>query len=226
MKAMILAAGEGRRMRPLTLTTPKPLLKIGSKALIEYQIEKIRHAGISEIVINVSYLGEQIEEFLGNGSNHGVRIDYSQESEPLETAGALNQALPLLGAAPFLLVNGDVWHDYPLAKLLGSPLQENSFGRLILVDNPAHNSLGDFALDDGKVIAREGECIGYTFSGLSVIHPQLIANYPNLREKFPLKEVFDWAIKQGRLHGEYFSGRWMDIGTPERLEELRDQLPF
>ncbi|WNO08593.1 N-acetylmuramate alpha-1-phosphate uridylyltransferase MurU [Teredinibacter sp. KSP-S5-2] len=223
MKAMILAAGEGRRMRPLTLSTPKPLLKIGPKVLIEYQIEKIRHAGISEIVINVSYLGEQIEHFLGDGSRLGVRIDYSKESEPLETAGALNRALPLLGSDPFLLVNGDVWHDFPLAKLLEGSLPENSFGRLILVDNPAHNSLGDFSLDDDKVIAREGENIGYTFSGISVLRPQLIADYPNLREKFPLKEVFDWAIERGQLHGEYYSGVWMDIGTPERLQELRNQ---
>lgn len=220
---MILAAGEGRRMRPLTLSTPKPLLKIGPKVLIEYQIEKIRHAGISEIVINVSYLGEQIEHFLGDGSRLGVRIDYSKESEPLETAGALNRALPLLGSDPFLLVNGDVWHDFPLAKLLEGSLPENSFGRLILVDNPAHNSLGDFSLDDDKVIAREGENIGYTFSGISVLRPQLIADYPNLREKFPLKEVFDWAIERGQLHGEYYSGVWMDIGTPERLQELRNQ---
>jgi len=221
MKAMILAAGLGKRMRPLTDKLPKPLLPLAGKPLIVYHLERLRAQGIVEFVINVAYLGEMIQAALGDGSSLGVSIRYSDEVEPLETGGAILQALPLLGDTPFLLVNADVWTDYPFQQLILSPLDEGCLGRLVLVPNPAHNHHGDFAL--------EGECLlsasardagGLTFSGLSLLRPQLVDQYARRRPCFPLREVFDDAIAQGRLCGELYNGQWWDIGTPERLQAL------
>lgn len=218
MKAMILAAGEGRRMRPLTLATPKPLLEIKGTSLIAHHILRLKSVGVCEVVINIAYLGEKIRAALGDGGAFGVRIRYSAEPEPLETAGALLHALPLLGAEPFILVNGDVWTDYPFADLLRRPLP--NLGHLVLVPNPPHKLLGDFSLGaDGLLQELDGES-SFTFSGISLLSPQLIATYPQQRAKFPLREILGWAIQNRQLTAETFAGIWCDVGTPERLAEL------
>lgn len=220
MRAMILAAGEGRRMRPLTLSTPKPLLKVKNKALIQYPIEKLKANGISELVINTAYLAEQIEQKLGDGSALGLHIQYSREGKPLETGGALAKALPLLGEQPFVLVNGDVWCDHPLT-FLNRLEASNSLAHLVLVPNPEHNPIGDFCIDqNAKLSRRKQGKEAYTFSGISLIHPDLIAQYPNKRECFPLLEVLHWAMDQGKVSGELHHGIWVDVGTPERLQFL------
>ncbi len=217
MKAMILAAGEGRRMRPLTLETPKPLLQVKGTSLIEHHITRLAAAGFDDIVINIAYLGEKIRAHLGDGGKWGVRLQYSCEPEPLETAGALRHALPLLGAEPFLLVNGDVWTNYPFDRLHNLPARA---GHLVLVANPAHKLLGDFSLDREQFVQELDGETSFTFSGISLLSPALIADYPQARSKFPLREVFSWAIRHRQLTGEVFSGVWCDVGTPERLAEL------
>ncbi|SMF01833.1 Nucleoside-diphosphate-sugar pyrophosphorylase involved in lipopolysaccharide biosynthesis/translation initiation factor 2B, gamma/epsilon subunits (eIF-2Bgamma/eIF-2Bepsilon) [Alteromonadaceae bacterium Bs31] len=222
-RAMILAAGEGRRMRPLTLDTPKPLLQVGGQSLIEWHLRKLSQLGIEDVVINLAYLAEQIIEHLGDGSKYGLKIAYSQERKPLETGGALNHALPLLEGAPFLLLNGDVWTDYPLQQLVKmEPLLSGA--HMVMIPNPRHHPMGDFTLHN-QLIRPQGE-VGEpcTFSGLSVFDPACIARYPDRREKFPLREVFDWLIKSDQLSGELYKGEWMDIGTPERLSQLNKML--
>jgi MurNAc alpha-1-phosphate uridylyltransferase len=210
VKAMILAAGEGRRMRPLTLSTPKPLLQVRGVSLIEHHIRRLAEAGVRELVINVAYLGEQICAALGDGRALGVHIQYSVEPEPLETAGALHHALPLLGDAPFLLVNGDVWTDYSFANLRNHSLR--GLGHLVLVPNPEHKLTGDFSLDDAGNLGELDGTTSFTFSGISLLS--------QARSQFPLREVFSWAIQNQQLSGELFSGTWCDVGTPERLAEL------
>ena len=222
-KAMLLAAGEGRRMLPLTQDTPKPLLPVVTDTLIGHQLQRIHAAGLRQVVINVAYLGQQIIDRLGDGENYGLAIDYSKEPEPLETAGGINRALPQLGQAPFVLVNGDVWCDFELAKLVDHALDDQSLGHLVLVPNPSHNSSGDFALDGDAVVPSTGGQ-AYTYSGLALLRPELISHYPQRRERFGLKEVFDWAIAQNRLTGEVHQGHWLDVGTPERLDQLRMHL--
>jgi Nucleoside-diphosphate-sugar pyrophosphorylase involved in lipopolysaccharide biosynthesis/translation initiation factor 2B, gamma/epsilon subunits (eIF-2Bgamma/eIF-2Bepsilon) len=219
---MILAAGEGRRMRPLTLTTPKPLLMAGNKPLIEYHINNLTAAGIQRIVINVAYLGQKIIDFVGDGSRYGVSIDYSIEPEPLETAGAIGYALPLLGDTPFVLVNGDVWSDYPLVNL--TRLDTVSGAHLVMVKNPLHHHSGDYGVSDGVIVPAQQVRESVTFSGLSVIAPSAITAYPKRRLKFPLREVFNGLMEQRRLTGEVYAGEWRDIGTPERLALLDQQL--
>lgn len=223
MKAMILAAGKGTRMQPLTLNTPKPLLEAGGKSLLEHQLDRIKRAGISEVIINIAYLGEQIQERIGGGGAYGLNIQYSQEPEPLETAGAIAHALPLLGDEPFLLLNGDVWCEYSLEPLCRHSLGD-SLGRLLLVSNPAFKTQGDFAIDQNQLlgILEEGE--GYTYAGIALLSPALVANYPEKREIFALREVFDAAIAKGLLSAEVYRGDWRDIGTVERLQQLRDDL--
>ena len=226
IQAMILAAGEGRRMQPLTLTRPKPLLAVAGKTLIEHQLDRLLAAGIEQCIINVAYLGEQIEEALGDGSRHGLRITYSVEPQPLETGGALNRALPLLDDAPFLLINADIWLDYPLRDLV-CKAESVEDGHLVLVDNPNHNSRGDFVLaDDGRVdaVQSDAQLPSYTFSGLSLLHPRVIRDYPQRREIFPLREIFAYSIARGGLSGEVYEGTWLDIGTPQRLQELEIHL--
>lgn len=238
--AMILAAGFGARMRPLTLHTPKPLLKVAGKSLIVYHIERLAALGIGTIVINVAYLGEQIEQALGSGEQWGVQLHYSYEPEPLETAGAIAQALPLLGESPFLLVNADVWMPFEvnamaaeLAELSQSFVRHPTLlGHLWLVPNPPFKPRGDFMLNEQQRLLpmtnRDGTCVdtqvgvntGYTFSGVSVLHPQLVAAYPQRRSIFPLREVFDWAMQSLRLSASDYTGDWEDVGTPERLAEL------
>lgn len=216
---MILAAGEGRRMRPLTDHVPKPLLPVAGIPLIERHIIKLRDAGYTEIVVNVSYLGHQIEQALGDGSAFGVTLHISREAEPLETAGGVARALPWLGSRPFLLVNGDVWTDYPLQALrLVCPPERGA--HLVLVDNPAHHPAGDFSLSDTGAVTPRGGAPAYTFSGLSVVQPAMLHAYPRLRARFPLLEVLLWAMGEERVTGEHFAGLWVDVGTPDRLEQV------
>jgi len=216
MKAMILAAGLGTRMRPLTLNMPKPLLKVADRALIEYHIERLASAGIREIVINHAWLGTQIEEFLGDGAKYGVSIDYSAESEPLETAGGIRKALSLLAAGgekQFLLVNGDVFTNYPFENLLS----QSDDPHLVLVPNPEHNPNGDFGLREGRVNSVDE--IGYTFSGISRLSIEMFETIA-LDEKAPLAPLLRELIAEGKVSGELFEGFWVDVGTPARLEEL------
>jgi N-acetyl-alpha-D-muramate 1-phosphate uridylyltransferase len=209
--AMILAAGRGERMRPLTDFTPKPLLKIKGKALIEYHLEKLAHAGFEKIVINHHWLGEQIENALGNGEKYGVKIEYSKEINVLETGGGIVQALPLLGEKPFLVVNGDIWCDLDFNKI---SLKIKGLAYLILINNPEHNLKGDFGLDNGFV-TNEPQL---TFSGIGVYDPDLFKDYE--KGKFPLAPILRKAISEQKVIGEHFKGQWFDIGTPSRLKAL------
>lgn len=215
MKAMILAAGRGERMRPLTDGIPKPLLKVGDQRLIEYHLQRLAAKGFSDVVINTSWLGSQIPQVLGDGSRYGLHIHYSHEGEPpLETAGGIAHALSLLGDDTFLVINGDIWCDYepnPEQQL------EGHLAHLVLVDNPAHNPEGDFALVDGLVSNEAEAC--YTFSGIGYYHPELFRGLDPSRPA-PLAPLLCTAIAGGMVSGELFSGQWLDIGTPERLAQL------
>jgi MurNAc alpha-1-phosphate uridylyltransferase len=222
-KAMILAAGKGERMRPLTDACPKPLLKIKGKALIEYTLANIKKAGISDCVINVSYLGHMIENHLGDGSRYGVNLVYSREEQPLETGGGIARAMPQLcaqGEAPFLLVNSDVWCDFDLAAL-GAALKPGKLAHLVLVKNPLYKPKGDFALSGESISALTDGETGLTYSGISVLHPQLFKRYPSDREKFPLLDPLRQAIRNNEVSGEAYNGTWVDVGTSERLLSLQ-----
>ena len=218
MKAMILAAGLGTRMRPLTDKTPKPLLKVGGIPLILWHIERLAHDGFTDIVINIAHLGYQIPEALGDGSEWGVNITYSDEQEEgaLESAGGIVKALPLLGDEPFLVVNGDIWSDYDFQD--HRKLAEGILAHLILVPNPEHNPDGDFALIDNKVVDAKA----YTFSGIGYYSPKLFEDVPY--GKSALATLLRDAMKEGKVTGELYEGEWLDIGTPERLELLNAQL--
>lgn len=220
MKAMILAAGRGERMRPLTDTTPKPLLKVAGKTLIEYNLEKLAAAGFSEIVINVAYLSRQIMDYCGDGRRWGLSIRYSDEGETaLETAGGIAKALPLLGDQAFLVINADILFDYPLARLRD---QAFDLAHLVLVDNPPHHSDGDFGLRDNGLLSEEGDS-KLTFSGIGLYRPALFAGI-DAGQPLKLRPVLTCAMRDDRVSGEHFAGLWLDIGTPERLLEL-DRLP-
>jgi MurNAc alpha-1-phosphate uridylyltransferase len=222
MKAMILAAGLGTRMRPLTDHCPKPLLDVAGEPLIVRHLHRLAAAGFTEVVINIAHLGQMIENRLGDGASFGLRIAYSREAVPLETAGGIVRALPLLGEAPFLLLNGDIWCDYPLATLQQRVM--SGLAHLVLVDNPEHNPAGDFLLLDAHVQPRD-EKVGLTFSGLSVMHPQLFDNWRHRAgEAFPLREVLSPAMATGQVSGEYYPGYWLDVGTPQRLQQLAARL--
>lgn len=216
MKAMILAAGHGTRMRPLTDHTPKPLLEAGGKPLIVWHIEKLKQAGFQDIVINIAWLGDQIPNSLGDGSKFGVNLHYSDEQNEgaLETAGGIVKALHLLGNKPFLAINGDIWCDYPLTKQ--NPIADDMLAHLILVNNPSHNPDGDFAINS-NVIKSEGS-VKYTFSGIGYYHPKFFQNLP--QGKRPLAPLLREKMAIKKITGEFFSGDWRDIGTPERLAEL------
>ncbi|MDC0686211.1 nucleotidyltransferase family protein [Mitsuaria sp. RG] len=215
MKAMILAAGKGERMRPLTLHTPKPLVPAAGKPLIEYHLEALARAGIREVVINHAWLGQQIEDHLGDGSRFGLSIRYSPEDEPLETGGGIFKALPLLGDAPFLLVNGDVWTDYDFTGL-NAPLQ--GLAHLVLVDNPGHHGRGDFRLADGQVSDGDEAPGTLTFSGISVLSPALFEGCQ--AGAFKLAPLLRKAMVEGRVSGEHYRGHWIDVGTLERLADV------
>ncbi|MET0356550.1 MAG: N-acetylmuramate alpha-1-phosphate uridylyltransferase MurU [Cellvibrio sp.] len=223
-KAMILAAGLGQRMRPLTDTLPKPMLAAGGKPLLQYHLEALANIGVTEVVINLSYLGDKIRAFVGTGEKFGLRIHYSQEPEPLETAGALLQALHLLGDDPFILINGDVWTDYPLNKLSNYQLPDNEDAHLVLVPNPEFHPLGDFSPNAAGLLENNAALDKFTFAGMSLIHPRLIKYYPRRRVKFPLGEVLKYGINNSRISAEVYKGPWSDVGTPERLALLNEQL--
>ena len=215
MKAMILAAGRGERMGVLTANEPKPLLTVGGVALIERQLARLATCGFPEVVINLSYRGAQIRSRLRDGRRFGVVITYSEEGEPpLETAGGIVHALPWLGSGPFLLVNSDVYTDLDLAAFAAHAAGRNT---LLLVPNPAHNARGDFGLDeDGSVTMLEPRL---TYGGVAVLGTKLFDGLPPGRR--PLKPVLDAAIGRGELRGQFYDGVWIDVGTPERLEEAR-----
>jgi MurNAc alpha-1-phosphate uridylyltransferase len=218
MKALILAAGRGERLRPLTDNTPKPLLQVGGRPLIEYIIADLSRAGFSDLVVNLAHLGQQIQTRLGDGSRLGMHITYSQEGEDaLETGGGIRQALPLLGNGPFLVVNGDVATDFPFASLRNRP---DGLAHLVLVENPPHHPQGDFALQGDKVTAEDEP--KFTFSGIGVYRPELFAG--RQPGKFPLAPLLREAMAKGLVSGQIYPGFWMDIGTVERLRELDERL--
>ena len=219
MKAMILAAGHGTRMRPLTDHNPKPLLNVGGKPLIQWHIENLKQAGFVDIVINIAWLGKQIPAALGDGSKLGVKLHYSNEQSEgaLETAGGIIKALPLLGDEPFLVVNGDVWCNFNYSNV--NPLENNDLAHLILVKNPGHNPDGDFSLDNDRV-SNAGEN-AYTFSGIGYYHHDLFKNLPY--GKRPLAPILREAMQTGQVSGELYTGDWRDIGTPERLQQLNQE---
>jgi len=219
MKAMILAAGRGKRMRPLTDSQPKPLLEAGGKPLIEWHLEKLADAGCKEVVINTAWQASKLHKALGSGKRWGVRILWSDEPEGgLETAGGVLHALPHLGDDPFILVNGDIWTDYDFAELPN--LSAEALGHLVLVDNPPHHPNGDFVLESAgnQLSLRASEQTGLTFSGVSVLHPQLFAGHSV--GFLPLRPCFEKAIQAKALTGEHYAGHWTDAGTPQRLQEL------
>jgi len=219
MRAMILAAGLGKRMQPLTADLPKPLLKVGDKTLIEHQIERLVAGGITGIVINHFYLGSKIEELLGNGARYGTSISYSKEPIRLETAGGIIKALPKLKEDCFLVVNADIWTDFDFSSL--EPVDGvDCLAHLVLVENADHNPHGDFNIDDeGRVHEdHSAQDKRLTFSGISVMHKNLFRDLPiQPRSTVPLLQD---AMLEDRVRGEVFKGMWMDIGTPERLREI------
>ncbi len=213
MKAMILAAGRGSRMRPLTDTTPKPLLPVNGKPLIVRHIEKLKAIGIQDIVINLAWLGDKIEHYLGTGATWGVNIKYSHEIPGgLETAGGLRHALPLLGEGQFIVVNGDIYTEFDYKRLLDIDLQ-NKNAHLFLVKNPQHNAKGDFSIGDDGLVNIEPK---FTFSGVAVYNTNAIKPIPD--EKIPLRIYFDEWIKNKLVQGSILEDFWCDVGTPERLQ--------
>ena len=227
-KAMILAAGLGERMRPLTDHTPKPLLEVGGQPLIVWQIQRLKAAGFGELVINHAHLGQKIEDFLGDGAAWGVSIAWSQEPAPLETAGGIATARSLLGNAPFLVTNGDVYADFDYGRLMPvlAAMAANPAHRahLVLVDNPPHHPQGDFSLEDGKVVPPPTHAVGrLTFSGIGCYRPELFAGIP-AGTKAKLAPLLIAAMDRGQVTGEHFTGRWEDVGTPQRLAALDEEL--
>jgi len=230
--------GFGKRLRPLTEYTPKPLLEVHGKPLIVYHLEALARAGVKEVVINTAWLGEKLESCLGDGSQYGLSIAWSREVEPLETGGGIYRALPLLGAEPFMLVNGDVWTDYPFEQLLSRQLDEGCLAHLVLVSNPEHNQSGDYCFASNRAIEADemprGILVGpvavdklagrstYTFSGLSLIHPQLFTACGHA-EAFPLRDVLAPAFHHGQVGGELYRGEWCDVGTLDRLDALNQR---
>lgn len=227
MKALIFAAGKGERMRPLTDTTPKPLLALRGKPLIAWHLEKLAALGVQDVVVNVSWLADAFAPALGDGSQWGLRLHYSHEGpEPLETGGGMLHALPLLGNAPFLAVNGDIWCSHDFAALPREPAGQ---AHLVLVDNPAHNPEGDFALAPGGAVLAAGDT-RLTFSGIGVYRPSLLdawrsvmAGVPGSQDtppRFRLAPLLRAAMRAQAVTGEHFTGEWADVGTPERLAQL------
>jgi len=229
MRAMILAAGRGERMRPLTDTTPKPLLEAGGKPLILWHIDRLIGAGITELVVNLSWLGPRIVAALGDGARFGARIRYSDEPSPLETAGGIANATDLLGEQPFLVINGDIWCDW-------DPSQAHDIARslqagreqawLLLTRNPPHHPLGDFRLGTDGAVSDRDPCApddALTFTGIGIYRPDLFAGIGKGRPA-PLAPLLRHAMEQGRVKGRRFTGQWIDIGTPQRLSALNRQL--
>lgn len=218
--AMILAAGFGTRMRPLTLETPKPLLPVADVPLIEWHIYAIKSAGITNIVINCAWLADKLVAAIGDGSQYGVTISWSREDEALETAGGIRKALDMIGDKPFLLVNGDVWTTTDYAKVVASAEKAGGSAYLCLVDNPTHNPTGDFLLEGFQVKTKPyKEAQGYTFAGVSVLNPAMFTDL-ELNKKEPLAPILVAAMNDGQAFGEKLDSEWVDVGTPERLNDL------
>ena len=220
MKAMILAAGRGERLRPLTDATPKALVEAGGKPLIAWHLERLAASGWREAVVNVSHLAEQIVERIGDGASFGLRVAYSREAQPLETAGGIANALGLLGAEPFLLVNADIYCEFPFSRLRGFALGER-LAHLVLVENPAHRAAGDFSLRDGVI--GNGGAPRYTYAGVAVVSPAMVAGVRR-GDKAALGPLLHQAADARRLSGELYQGLWQDVGTAERLAQLRSTL--
>jgi N-acetyl-alpha-D-muramate 1-phosphate uridylyltransferase len=231
LKAMLLAAGRGERMRPLTNNTPKPLLEVGGKALIVWHIENLVRAGIREIVINHAHLGEQIEKSLGDGSRFGAHIQYSPEAKALETAGGIANALPLLDNEPFAVINGDIFCDYDFAHLPARAAALQASGdtaHLVLVNNPPHHTGGDFHLHDGRIHPTSDQRLtandlNLTFSGIGIYQPSLFTHISR-GSIVPLAPLLRAQIALGKVSGEHHQGLWVDVGTPQRLIELDRQV--
>ena len=226
MKAMILAAGRGQRMRPLTDHTPKPLLPVNGQPLIVWHLKRLAQAGLSDVVINHAWLGKQIEDCLGSGERFGVRIQYSAETEALETAGGIAKALPLLGQEPFLVINGDIWCDWPLnmAQTVQARMTErpSDLAHLVLVNNPDHHPQGDFGLSAQGRLTND-DSARLTFAGIGVYRPELFAGLP-VGEPVALGPLLRQTITRGAASGEHHLGHWIDVGTPERLARLSEHL--
>ena len=219
MKAMILAAGRGERMRPLTDVTPKPLLQAGPHRLIEYHLLNLAQAGFTDVIINVAWLGQQIIEELGNGDKYNLNISYSNEGDQaLETGGGIFNALPLLGEEPFLVINGDVWTDYPFENLRTFQLKDKA--HLVLINNPEHNPKGDFSINDSRLLNDERD--RYTFSGIGIYSKDFFTTSSD--GKYPLAPMIRKCIDSNEISGEVYEGKWIDIGTPQRLQSLTDLL--
>jgi MurNAc alpha-1-phosphate uridylyltransferase len=218
MKALVLAAGRGERMRPLTDVIPKPLLPVAGRPLIAYHLEALARAGIREVVINLAWLGDLLRATLGDGERYGVRIRYSDEgAQALETGGGIFNALPWLGPGAFVVVNGDTWTDFDFRRLSLDPdVDRGATARIVLVANPAHHPQGDFALKDDIVV--DGASDRLTYSGMGIYRPEFFAGaQPG---KFPLLPLLQRAIAAGSLRGEHYRGEWWDVGSPERLHAL------
>jgi len=224
MRAMVLAAGRGERLRPITDTTPKPMVPVGGRPLIEWHLEALARGGFRDIVINLSWLGECIRAALGDGARYGVDIRYSEEGPTaLEVGGGIFKALPLLGPGPFLVVNGDTWTDIDFAALAAraeSGMAAAVTARIVFVANPPQHPRGDFALEGERVVEREHDCL--TYSGVGVYRPEFFAGCT--AGKFPLAPLLRRAIATGQLRGELHRGEWWDAGTPERLAALDKRL--
>ncbi len=228
-QAMILSAGKGTRMRPLTLTTPKPLLDVGGKPLIVWHIYALKNAGITDITINCSWLADKLIQALGDGSQFGVNLHWSvEEGEPLETAGGIAKALAenKLRQENFILINGDVWTTFDFAKLVNFQLADDMLAHLLLTDNPQHNPTGDFILQNSLAKEKVSKKIeqqekSYTFAGISVINPKLLANVA-INQAYPLAPLLKKAMQNNNISAEYMGDKWVDVGTPERLAYLDD----
>ena len=219
LKAMILAAGRGVRMKPLSDNTPKPLLKVGGISLLERHITCLKKAGFENVIINVSYLADQIINFCKERSNLGVRIEISREDEPLETAGGVIKALPLLGNSPFLLINADIWTDFDFEEMSLINLKEGSLAHLVLVNNPPEHTTGDFELDNFFVKQSKGN-FSLTYSGIGIYNPLMFSGYK--QSVCALRPILDSAIDRSLITGQVFRGNWYDIGTPDRLNKLNE----
>jgi MurNAc alpha-1-phosphate uridylyltransferase len=220
MKAMLLAAGRGERLRPLTERLPKPLVEAGGRALIDWHLERLAAAGLRDVVVNVSHLAEQVMRHVGDGKRYGLRVAWSREAEPLETAGGIANARALLGDAPFLLVNSDIYCEYDFSRLKDLSL-ENRLAHVVLVPNPDHHREGDFTLQAGMV--GNGAAPRYTYAGVALMSPQIVSGVRS-GDKVPLGPLLRQAAGELRLSGELFTGRWTDVGTLARLTELNTWL--
>lgn len=221
MKAMILAAGRGLRLRPLTDKIPKPLISVAKQPLIVHHVLKLAKIGIKEIVINVSYQAKQIIDTLGDGQTYGIKIEYSFEPRALETGGGICQALPILGSDPFIVISADIWTDFPLERLIMHSLNSHTLAHLILVDNPSFHPQGDFHLSPSGLLNLDDAFNKYTFASFGIYHPAL---FEGKSGSFPLSSLLYEYIAEQKITGEHYKGLWFNIGTPTELERLGEYL--